>query len=204
MKFKNLFLLLTLAVNFSFAQNNTIVTRDYGSSNKDIQALIEFEKIYMEQLNFEGENLKGKVYTINLQEFIDGKLANKSKLFDGFGEKSDHFTIKSTKESVRFLFKLADGKLKTYIICREAKSKKSYFDLKDDSENYVMKDFFGKETELNINANQETPILAIITPTRYADGFSSYCDVVQSDVKPENLGTHFNIPHYFLVTIQFK
>lgn len=204
MKFKNILLLFIFAVNLSIAQNNTKVTRECGSSNKDIQDLMEFEKIYLEQFNFKGESLKGKLYTINLQEFTDGKLVNTSQLFDGSGIKSDHFTVKSTKESVRFLFKLADGKLKTYIICRGGRSKKSYFELKDDPDNYVVKDFFGKKTELNIDANQETPILAIITPTKYPDGFSSYCDVVQSDVKPENLGTHFKIPHYFLVTIKFK
>lgn len=202
MKFKNLLLLLTLAVNFSFAQNNIKITNIYGSKNSEIQNLLDFEKIYLEQFYFEGKDLKGKQYVINLQEFSDGKLVNTSLLFDG--RETDYFKIKSNKESLTFLFKIADGKLKTYIKGIRFGSKKSYFNLKSDSDDYTLKDFFGNKTELNIDANQETPILAIITPTKHADGSASYCEVVQSNVKPENLGTHFNIPHYFLVTIQFK
>lgn len=202
MKFKNLLLLFILVVNFSFAQNNIKVTTNYGSKNAEIQNLIDFEKIYFEQFNFEGKDLKGKQYVINLQEFADGKLVNTSSLFDG--RETDFFKIKSNKESLTFLFKVADGKLKTYIRGVKFGSKKSYFDLKSDSDDYTLKDFFGNKTELNIDSNQETAILAIITPTKHADGSASYCEVVQSDIKPENLGAHFNIPHYFLVTIQFK
>lgn len=202
MKFKNLFLLITLAANFSFAQNTIKVTNNYGSENADIQNLIDFENIYFEQLNFEGKDIERKQYLISIQEFKDGKLINKSVLFDG--SDSDYFKIKTDKESLKFLFKMTDGKLKTYIRGTKFGSKKSYFKLKSDSDQYALKDFFGRNKELNIDSKQETAIFAIITPTKHADGFSSYCEVVQSDIKPENLGTHFKIPHYFLITIQFK
>ncbi|RED24683.1 hypothetical protein BD847_1418 [Flavobacterium cutihirudinis] len=202
MKFKTFLFLLTLVANFTFAQNNIKVTSNYGSENKDIQNLIDFENIYIEQLNFEGKDLIGKQYSINLQEFKNGKLISKSVLFDGEG--NDYFKIKSEKESLKFLFKMTDGKLKTYIRGSGFGSKKSYFNLKDDSDQYALKDFFGNKKELNLVANQETAVFAIITPTKHDDGSSSYCEVVQSDIKPENLGTHFKIPHYFLVTLQFK
>lgn len=202
MKFKNLLLLITFAVNFSFAQSNIKVTSNYGSQNSEIQNLVDFENIYIEQLNFEGKDLKGKQYTIDLQEFTEGKLVNTTVLFDG--TETDYFKIKSNKESVHFLFKMADGKLKTYIRTDRFGSKKSYFSLKSDSDNYALKDFFGSKTELNIDSKQQTAIFAILTPTKHEDGSASYCEVVQSSVKPEDLGTHFKIPHYFLVTIQFK
>lgn len=202
MKFKNFFLLITLAANFTFAQNTIKVTNNYGSENTDIQNLIDFENIYIEQLNFEGKDIEGKQYLISIQEFKEGKLIKKSVLFDG--SDSDYFKIKTDKESLTFLFKMTDGKLKTYIRGAKFGSKKSYFNLKSDSDRYALKDFFGRNKELNIDSKQETAIFAIITPTKHADGFSSYCEVVQSDIKPENLGTHFKIPHYFLVTIQFK
>lgn len=202
MKFKNFLLLLSLVANFTFAQNNIKVTYNYGSENKDIQNLIDFENIYFEQLNFEGKDLIGKQYLINLQEFKNGKLISKSVLFDGEG--NDHFKIKSEKESLKFLFKMTDGKLKTYIRGSGFGSKKSYFNLKDDSDQYALKDFFGNKKELDLVANQETAVFAILTPTKHDDGSSSYCEVVQSDIKPENLGTYFKIPHYFLVTLQFK
>lgn len=202
MKSNHFLLLLSLVANFTFAQNNIKVTNNYGSENKDVQNLIDFENIYIEQLNFEGKDLIGKQYSINLQEFKNGKLISKSVLFDGEG--NDYFKIKSEKESLKFLFKMTDGKLKTYIRGSGFGSKKSYFNLKDDSDQYALKDFFGNKKELDLVANQETAIFAILTPTKHEDGSASYCEVVQSDIKPENLGTHFKIPHYFLVTLQFK
>lgn len=202
MKIKYSLLLLVLAANFSFGQNSVKVTSNYGSENTDIQNLIDFENIYFEQLNFEGKEIKEKQYKISLQEFKNGKLISKSILFDGFED--DYFKIKSDKESLKFLFKMADGKLKTYIRGSKFGSKKSYFKLKDNSDQYALKDFFGSNSELHIDANQETAIFAIITPTKHEDGSSSYCEVVQLEIKPENLGSHFKIPHYFLVTIQFK
>lgn len=202
MKFTSLILLLALAANFSFAQNNIKVTYNYGSRNSEIQNLIDFENIYFEQLNFEGKDLKGKQYTINLQEFIDGKLINKSVLFDG--TETDYFKIQSNKVSIHFLFKMSDGKLKTYLRTDRFGSKKSYFSLKNDSDNYALKDFFGGKINLSIDSKQEVAIFAIITPAKHEDGSASYCEVVQSNVKPQDLGVHFKIPHYFLITIQFK
>ncbi|PAM96004.1 hypothetical protein B4N84_05515 [Flavobacterium sp. IR1] len=202
MKFKNIVLLLILVVNFSFGQNNIKLTSSYGSSNQETQKILDFENINIEQLDFEAKDLKGKQYLISLQEFTDGKLVNKSVLFDGF--EGDYFKIKGNKESLNFLFKMTEGKLKAQIASSRFSSKKSYFDLKDNADNYALKDFFGSKKELFFNPTEETAILAIITPTKLDNGNSSYCEVVQSDIKPEKLGEHFKIPHYFLITILFK
>ncbi len=204
MKLKRVVLLLTLLSNVAFAQNTVKVTNNYGSENEEIQNLIDFENIYIEKLNFEGEQLKGKFYEISIKEYVNGKLKSQSVLFDG--SEDDYFKINSDKTSLKFHFKMADGKLKTYIRGERFGSKKSYFKLKDDSDKYSLKDFFGsKETlDINVNSKDEIPIFAIITPTIHKDGSGSYCEVVQSNVKPENLGEHFKIPHYFLITITFK
>ena len=69
------------------------ITNHYGSENKEIQDLIDFESIYIEQLNFEGETLKGKSYQIALEEYIEGRLAHTTMLFDG--TESDYFKISS-------------------------------------------------------------------------------------------------------------
>jgi hypothetical protein len=203
MKLK-LLLALSLITNFAFAQNTVKLTNNYGSENKEIQDFIEFENIYIEELNFEGSQLNGRHYQISLQEFIDGKLVEKSDLFDS--SETDYFKISSDKELIKFFFKMSDGKLKAYVRGKKYGSKKSYFNLNDSSDKYALKDFFGSknELELDINSQKEIPIFAIITPIIYEDGSSSYCEVVQSDVEPENLGKHFKIPHFFLVTIKFK
>lgn len=94
--------------------------------------------------------------------------------------------------------------MKVYIRGKNFGSKKSYFGLVSDSEKYVIKDFFGNKEEVNLDSQKRNTIFAVITPTIHADGSGSYCEVVQSGIKPEKLGEHFKIPHYFLITITFK
>jgi hypothetical protein len=193
---------LLIITNFVFAQNTIKVTNNYGSENREIQDLIDFENIYIEKLNFESEIIKGKSFKISLEEYKSGKLTNTSILFDG--SKSDYFKIDSDKESLKFFFRMTDGKLKTYIRGQKFGSKKSYFKLLNDSDQYALKDFFGSKSELNLDINKKHAIFAIITPTIHKDGSGSYCEVAQSNIEPENFGEHFKIPHYFIITIEFK
>ena len=83
MKLKRTLLFITLISNFAFAQNTVKITNNYGSENREIQDVIDFENIYIERLNFEGGQLNGKYYEINIQEFVKGKLVHKELLFDG-------------------------------------------------------------------------------------------------------------------------
>lgn len=201
MKFKLLVILL-LITNILIAQNTVKITNNYGSENLEIQDINEFENIYIEKLNFESEKLIGKFFTIKINEYKNGKLKNTTILFDGL--ESDYFKIVTNKESLKFFFKMADGKLKTYIRGQKFGSKKSYFKLFEDSEKYALKDFFGNKSELNLDISKQNAIFAIITPTIHKDGSGSYCEVAQSDVEPEKLGEHFKIPHYFIINIEFK
>ena len=203
MKLKfNLLVLLVIISNSVFSQKTVKMTCNYGSNNKDIQELTDFEGIYIEQLNFEGENLNGKSYIIKIIEFKEGKKINSSTLFDG--TESDYFKINSDSVSLKFFFKLNNGELKVQIRGNNFLSKKSYFKLYDDAYEYALKDFFYNKSELNIYLSKTNAVFAIITPSIHKDGSGSYCQVVQTDVTPEELGTHFKIPHYFIVTIEFK
>lgn len=203
MKLKTLLLFAFMSMgNFMFSQNSAKMTNNYGSENNEIQDLIDFENIYIEQLNFENENLKGKYYQIKLEEYINGSLKNTSTLFDG--SETDYFKIDSNHESLKFFFKLSEGKLKTYIRGKKFGSKKSYFKLRSESDNYALKDFFGNKKELNIDLDKKIAVFAIITPTIHKDGSGSYCEVAQSGIAPDKLGEHFKIPHYFLITKNFK
>jgi hypothetical protein len=69
---------------------------------------------------------------------------------------------------------------------------------------YVLKDFQGDKKFVDVPLNEEFPILAIITPVKHEDGYSSYCEVAQSEVAPEKFGEKFKIPHYFVITMKFK
>tara|TARA_R110000868_G_scaffold396093_1_gene668144 strand:+ start:1323 stop:1934 length:612 start_codon:yes stop_codon:yes gene_type:complete len=191
-----------LITNLSLAQNTIKMTNNYGSQNQEIQDLMDFEKIYTEQLNFESESLKGKYYQVNIEEFKNGKFSKTTCLFDG--SETDYFKIDSNIESLKFFFKLSDGKLKTFIRGKKFGSKKSYFKLNSEADEYALKDFFGSKKELNIDLKNKNAVFAIITPTIHEDGSGSYCEVAQSEIAPEKLGEHFKIPHYFIVTINFK
>lgn len=198
----NLLFSFLMMTNFLFSQNTVKMTSNYGSENGEIQDLIDFENIFIEKLNFESESLKGKYYQINIEEYRNGKYVKTSTLFDG--SETDYFKIDSEKESLKFFFKLSDGKLKTYIRGEKFGSKKSYFKLYDNADKYALKNFFGRKSELNISLNKKNAVFAMITPTIHKDGSGSYCEVAQSEIAPEELGNHFKIPHYFIITIQFK
>lgn len=73
---------LFLISNFAFSQNTIKMTYKYGSDNGEIQDIIDFENIYIETLNFEGDLLNGKNYQINLEEYKNGKLTTKKLLFN--------------------------------------------------------------------------------------------------------------------------
>ena len=203
MKIKIKVLLTFLVIyNIAFAQNTVKMTNNYGSENSEIQDIINFENIYIEKLNFESEKLNGKFITISIDEYKNGKLKNTSILFDG--SESDYFKIDSDKESLKFFFKMTDGKLKIYIRGQKFGSKKSFFKLFENSEKYALKDFFGSKSELNLDINKKNAVFAIITPTVHKDGSGSYCEVAQSNIEPEKLGEQFKIPHYFIINIEFK
>jgi hypothetical protein len=203
---KKLIYSLTLISSLAFAQN-VKVTSNYGSENQDIQDLINFENIFFDKLNFQSKNLKGKTYKIVLEEFKKGKLVKTSVLFDG--SEADIFKIDKDKLSLKFAFKLSDGKLKTFVIGKTISgqgfySKKFYSKLHNEEDDYALKNFLGSKEDISLDINKKNAIFAIITPTIHEDGTGSYCEVAQSDIAPEKLGEKFKISHYFLVSIKFN
>ncbi|WP_338792939.1 hypothetical protein [Bernardetia sp. MNP-M8] len=201
-------LTLTLAINLLIGFTNFVfcqdvkVTASYGSKNQEIQDIIDFQNIFIEKFNFASDSLIGKWFEVNIQEYKDGNLVNTTLIFDG--SESDYFKIDSSEMSIKIFTDINDSNLITSIFGKRFRSKKMDFELTEDSKRYVLKDFFGSNDEIQVSLKQEFPILAIITPTLRKDGSSSYCEVVQSNIKPEELGKHFDIPHYFLITMKFK
>lgn len=68
---------------------------------------------------------------------------------------------------------------------------------------YALKDFTTGSNILNVEINKPIYLLVIITPKINPDGSGSYCEVAQSGIDPNTLGKKFDIPHYFLVDVQF-
>ncbi|UAY56332.1 hypothetical protein [Arachidicoccus terrestris] len=177
------------------------MSKKYGSENRDLQNLLNFENIYFEQLNFKGTALRGKTYKILLREFKDGRLADSTILFEG--KESDFFNIKADSLSLVYAFKLADGQLKAQVFGNGFGSRKTYLPLINKADDYALTDFFGEKQRLELNIDVMNAVFAIITPTIRPDGSGSYCEVAQSDISPEKLGSHFKIPHYFVIYIEF-
>lgn len=196
-------LLLFLGVSIvGFAQETATMTIEPGFENKDLQGLVSFENLYLDKLIFEGKAIKGKSYSIEIIEYINGKESSREILFDG--RESDIFNIRSEKETLSFYAKLHQGKLKVQMHGNRFRSKKMHYDLKGDADIYTLKDFLGSKEKTTIDLEKKHPVLAIITPTIHEDGSNSYCEVVQCNVATDQLGKHFKIPHYFIMSIQFR
>ncbi|MCJ8498833.1 hypothetical protein MVI27_11290 [Chryseobacterium salipaludis] len=180
------------------------VTNSFGSSNPEIQELMDFQKIYVEKFNLESTDLAGKNWEIYVSEYLDGKLTDKILL--GETSKADFLKIKYSPFSIKFFTQIKAGTLTINAKFYNFTIKTLHLKLsgKSKEDDYVLKDFFGSKLTMEVPMAEEIPLLAIITPTRHKDGSGSYCEVVQSDIKPEELGKHFNIPHYFLVTMKIK
>ena len=106
------FCLITFISNIALSQNIK-VTYAYGSKDKEIQELMDFENIYSEQLIFEGAPLEGKHYEINIQEFTHGEKTNTKLLFDS--SEMEFFRNNSKELSLKFFFKISEGKLKSVV-----------------------------------------------------------------------------------------
>lgn len=198
------FLLGLCVIRTSLAQEIKMQA-ELGVEDKVINYILDFQNISIEHFKFYGEGLKGKVPIITLKEFKKGKLIKTETLFNG-EESRAHFEIDSSYFDFRFFASLdnENRQFKTWIRAYRFGAGRKQYVLTKDKFGYAMKDFFGGKKELMFGAKDEIPLLAIITPHKQENGWGSYCEVVQSGVKPEDLGKHFGIPHYFLVTVSFK
>ncbi len=203
MKTKLILFSLILFFKVSYGQKTVRMISEFGSKNNEINSLLLFQNIGVEKLSFESSEILGKFYEIKLKEYKKGKLVNIKKLFDL--EAVGFLKIDTAYTSFKFFNKIQGNKIEVFIQSPKMYGEKSTFKIeKGKSQEYILKDFQGIESFINVPINEEFPILAIITPTKNKDGSSSYCEVAQSDVLPENFWETFEIPHYFVITMKFK
>ena len=198
-----LFTLLSLAP-YCYAKGQSLIKVKLRDNivDKHIREVMEFENIFIEQLDFEGEAIGDKSYIVTMDEFCKGEKIRSLILFDGMED--DIFRVRGNKTSLKFFLKVADEKLKVHIRGDFFASKKMYLPLDTEAETYTVKDFFADKEELQIPSDKAGALFAIITPAILPDGSGTYCDVIQSGINPEKWYEHFKIPHYFVVRIQFK
>ena len=202
-KTKILTLIICLLQISIFGQKKTVTTTvQYGVENQELFELFQFQNLAVEKFTFQGNEIKNKSYKIFIKEFKDGKLTDTKVLFDG--TETDYFKIEYSQLKFKIFSELSRGNLKIQLRSETYGSGIKNFKLYGKSEDYIMRDFFNEKIAIEYPIDEEFAILAIITPTLHKDGSASYCEVVQADIKPEKLGEHFKIPHYFLVTMKFQ
>lgn len=186
------------------SQNANVAMKiEYGSGSQDLQRILRFEGIGLTSLILSGEKLTGKDYELSIKEYVDGKLVKTDKLFDS--SEDNYFKIKSDKLHFYAVSKLTDNDEFKLQFQFDGFSTRQYsFPLLKAHSIYAVKDFLGPKGELEVPVNKEFNMFALLTPTRHADGSSSYCEVAQSGIKAEELGNHYKLPHYFLIVMQIK
>lgn len=203
MKIKIFIAISILTFQFVFSQKDVRMITESGSKNDEINSLMLFQNVGVQKLSFEGTELKGKFYEINIKEYKKGKLINNKKIFDL--EFVDFLKIDTTYTTFKFFNKIEDNKMSVFIESPRMYGEKVTFKIeKGKEQDYILKNFQGLKKFINVPINEEFPILAIITPTKQKDGFSSYCEVAQSEIAPEKFWEKFEIPHYFVITMKFK
>lgn len=201
-----LFTFLTIAlISFGsiIAQQKEIqLQTNYGSDNKEVHQLLRFQNIDVIDLKFTGEDLKGKNYRILVKEFSNGVLAKTDTIVSSKAD--DYLTpIDSTTFQFKFFVKTQlDNKVKMESQFSRFSNTKLY-NIKPNEDKYALHDFV-KSGKLIIEKNKPTYIMGYFLP--YLDketGWKKYCDVAGSKHNPEDWGTVFKIPNYFLVEILF-
>lgn len=202
MKIKLFILFSMLSFQINYSQKTVKMVVEYGSKSEDINSLMSFQNIEVENLSFESPDIVGKYYEVNLKEYKKGKLISSENLFDL--KVVDYLKIDSTHTTFKFFSKIENDKMTVFVETQTMNSSKETFKLQKGNGEYVLKDFQGVNKFTNVPLNEEFPILAIITPVKHENGYSSYCEVAQSGVAPEKFGEKFKIPHYFVITMKFK
>lgn len=209
-----LFCILGLTLNAqnsdSIKQQKSIINKndqieinlETGTKNQDLQNYFDFENIGQFNFTINGISVKDKAFILRLKEFENGNLTNTYSLFDERGNK--YFRTDSTSMSLKIFTKIDQDNLKIWIRGKSFGSKQSYFKLQEKNKSrYVVKDFIGGKNPLIKDILKPFYLLAAITPYITESGAGQYCKVAYSDIEPEKFGKEFNIPHYFLVEMEF-
>jgi hypothetical protein len=204
---KQLFLLAVALISFSnvIAQQTQIqLETKFGSENKEIHELLRFEGIEIIDLNFSGTQLKEKNYTILIKEFTNGSLSKTDTLISS---KNDSYLQPIDKDIFKFKFFVKtqlDNTIKMTSIFDGFSTNKKY-EIKAPEDAYALHDFTNGIEPMKIEIGKPTYIMGYFLP--YLDketGWKKYCEVAGSKYNPDDWGTMFNIPNYFLIEILFE
>lgn len=184
-------------------QKEIVLQTTYGSENKEIHDILRFQDIETTTLEFMGNDLKGKNYTILVKEFTNGYLSKSDTIMNS---KTHEYlpSIDTDIFSFKFFVKTElNNKVKmTFMFDRFSTTR--LYDIKATEDNYALHDFLGSKKSIPIETKKETYILGYFLPyIEKETGWKKYCEVSGSKYSPEKWGTAFDIPNYFLIQVLF-
>jgi hypothetical protein len=179
------------------------VTLEAGAKDRDLQTVLYFEGISYEKLLVNSPALVGKNYQIIINEFVKGSLTKTDVVFDS--SEDEYFRLKANKLGFAVVSKVTEGnEFKILFQFNGFSAGRKYRVDSHQKDKFTLKSFFYKEAPISLNPNTKTYLLAFMTPYVRADKSEAYCEVAQSGIDPEHLYERYQIPHYFLVAIQFN
>ena len=202
---KNLFILLTAIGIYGStqAQSKTTMELSSGVPDKNLQSILYFDGINVENLLLKGDGLNGKDFRILVREFRKGKLVRLDTVFNStesiaFRIDADSLQFKVlTKEKDNNEFKM-DFQFNGFFVS------KKYEILPEEKGLFALKDFCGMERVKAIELNKKIHLLSYMMPYIRKDKSMAYCEVAGSGTDPEKLYEKYAIPHYFLIEISFQ
>lgn len=204
-KIITLFAIIVLTATFTLSQtagkSDIKMQVQYGSENPEVMGIMNFEEIKLFKMQFTGEDLKGKHFEIGVKEIVNGKITKSEVAYTS--SEAEQFRIEENKLTFFFFAKQTLANTARFDFQFSYGRKPLEYKIAATDKEFTAKTFLGEQKEVSIPLNTATYILAFLMPTIHKDGSTSYCEVVQSEIKPEDLGTKFNIPRYYLFDIKF-
>ena len=179
------------------------VTLEAGAKDRDLQTVLYFEGISYEKLLVSSPALVGKNYQIIIKEFVQGSLTKTDVVFNSSEDES--FRLRADKLGFAVVSKVTEGnEFKISFQFNGFSAGRKYRVDARQKDKFTLKSFFHQEASISLAPNTKNYLLAFMTPYVRADKSEAYCEVAQSSIDPERLYELYQIPHYFLVAIQFN
>lgn len=188
--------------NPNLPSSDIIMRNEYGGESPDLLSVLRFEDIGLSKMIFSGSDLKGKDFQISIKQYVKGKLFKQEVVFDS--KEDEYFKIKSDKFIFRILTKITAEHTAKFDFQFNGFSKGREYKVDKNHNGFAQKDFLGGKKETIIPLNTSTYILTYMMPYDKKDGSKQYCEVAQSGINPEEFGTKYAIPTYFLIDIKFQ
>ncbi|WP_431135013.1 hypothetical protein [Psychroserpens mesophilus] len=204
---KNLMVLAVTFIGFSMlnAQNSDIkLYTKYGSDHKELHDLMRFQDVETIKLTFTGNDLKGKHYRLLVKEYTNGSLAKIDTIIDS-GQHDYVSVINDTIFEFKYHVKTQINNTIKMNFKFDRFSSPRLYNIRASEDKYALHDFLKSSDPMPVELNAKTLIMGYFLP--YIDkvsGWKKYCDVSGSEYKPEEWGTVFDIPNYYLIEIIFE